>query len=439
MIQKDLKELIDKYCMGIQPTDAQMDEIFDKIQELGADPNEVNNYINEMMSGPTRAEREAQAKAEREAKEKAQREAKAKAEREARERAEREEKERKERAKAEAERKARLEETRIKAEAEARKAEAEAAVRKAEAEARKAEAEAEKAKRRAEAEAEEEKRKKKQKMIWGTVAGVAIPLIILCFIFFSYIAWYITTAASAVAALMCYLKSDKKSIKWGAAAVLAYFAVYCFNNGKEAYFEHQYDSMIDSSEDSYESVQTEEIDAEVTDAEEVSMDDVDEDDITEDAAIVNEDGLTIQDKLKLRYDYVYSESDGMYKVEKNDKKGFCDAKTGREIVKPIYDYIYSWESNGLAKVEIGEKKGFINKQGKTIVPCKYTYIYSESNGLIKVEINDKKGFLNAKTFKEVTPCIYDYIYNPSGGLIKVEQGSKVGYLKLDGSLAKKPE
>ena len=29
MIQKKLKQLIDKYCMGVVPTDAQQDEIFD--------------------------------------------------------------------------------------------------------------------------------------------------------------------------------------------------------------------------------------------------------------------------------------------------------------------------------------------------------------------------------------------------------------------------
>ena len=41
MIQQELKQLIEKYCKGKQPTDAQTDEIFDKALALGADPKEV--------------------------------------------------------------------------------------------------------------------------------------------------------------------------------------------------------------------------------------------------------------------------------------------------------------------------------------------------------------------------------------------------------------
>ena len=76
---------------------------------------------------------------------------------------------------------------------------------------------------------------------------------------------------------------------------------------------------------------------------------------------------------------------------------------------------------------------------EVLVPCEYSYFYSESNGLIKVEKGDKKGFLNARTYKLVTPCIYDYIYPPDGGLIKVEKNGKTGYLNLDGSVARRPQ
>ena len=90
MIQKELKQLIDKYCMGIEATDAQMDEIFDLVGEMGADPQEVAEYIQKMQNGPTREEVEAKKKAELEAKKKAELEAKKKAELEAKEIAERE-------------------------------------------------------------------------------------------------------------------------------------------------------------------------------------------------------------------------------------------------------------------------------------------------------------------------------------------------------------
>ena len=58
----ELKELIEKYCMGMQATDAQMDEIFDKVGATGADFYEVAKYIKEMQNGPTREEREARKK-----------------------------------------------------------------------------------------------------------------------------------------------------------------------------------------------------------------------------------------------------------------------------------------------------------------------------------------------------------------------------------------
>jgi len=129
---------------------------------------------------------------------------------------------------------------------------------------------------------------------------------------------------------------------------------------------------------------------------------------------------------KTRYDYVYSESDGLRKVEKNGKKGFIDA-SGREVVAPQYDYIYS-KSDGLYKVEKNGKKGFIRPDGTVFVAVKYDYIYSKSDGVYKVELNNKKGFVDAKTGKEICPPKYDYIYSKSDGLIKVELNNKKGFL-----------
>ena len=134
MIPVKLKKLIEEYCMGMTPTDAQMDKINDLSLELEADPDEVVKYIEELMSGPTKEEREAIAKAEAEckAREEAERKAKAEAERKAKEEAERiakaeaerktkEEAERKAKAKAEAERKAKEEAERIAEEKAAKK------------------------------------------------------------------------------------------------------------------------------------------------------------------------------------------------------------------------------------------------------------------------------------------------------------------------------
>ena len=79
MLTKELKSLIDKYCMGKEPTDAQLDQIMDLAISLNADSLEVANYIEEKQNGPTQEE------LDRIAKEEAERKAKAEAERKAKE------------------------------------------------------------------------------------------------------------------------------------------------------------------------------------------------------------------------------------------------------------------------------------------------------------------------------------------------------------------
>lgn len=95
MLPSKLKQLIDKYCMGIQPTDTQIDEIMDLAISLSADSNEVTQYMEEMQQGPTKEEREAiaRAEAERKAKEAAEKKAKSEAAKKAKEEQERKERE----------------------------------------------------------------------------------------------------------------------------------------------------------------------------------------------------------------------------------------------------------------------------------------------------------------------------------------------------------
>lgn len=86
MIPKKLKSLIDEYCMGVTPTDQQMDEIMDMAFALNADSAEVSKYMNKMISGPTKEEREKEKKIKAE-------KAKAAAKKKAQEEAEKREKE----------------------------------------------------------------------------------------------------------------------------------------------------------------------------------------------------------------------------------------------------------------------------------------------------------------------------------------------------------
>lgn len=381
MIPNELIKLIEKYCMGKQPTDTQQDEIFDKVAELVADPIEVVNLMQELQKGPTREEREAK---EREAKAKAEREARAKEEREAKAKAEREAKEREAKAKAEREAK-------------------------------------ERAEREAILKAEEMATKRKKKIVWTTVFALLILTAVICCYIFRYLLWFILSGVAVLGAIAFFFLAKRKFLRWTVMIICLLLAVNWYNKGKESL---NYDnSTIETSEKS-ESQNTQN----------------ESDNMEDDAAIIDESGLSILDKLKLRYDYVYSEdSDGNYKVKKNNKVGLCDGN-GKLLIEVKYDYIYSKDAKDLIKVQADSKYGLIDsKTYKEVVPCEYDYFYSESNGLIKVQKNGKYGFLNANTYKLVTPCIYDYIYSPDGGLIKVQQEGKTGYLKLDGSLAKKPE
>ena len=156
-MNNELKKLIEKYCMGMQPTDAQLDEIFDMAANTGATASEVSSYIEEMQNGPTREER---LEAERKAKEEAERKAKEEAERKTREKAERERREREEaerraREKAERERKEREEaERKAREKAERERKEREEAERRAREKAKRERKEREEAERKAREEAE---------------------------------------------------------------------------------------------------------------------------------------------------------------------------------------------------------------------------------------------------------------------------------------------
>ena len=66
------------------------------------------------------------------------------------------------------------------------------------------------------------------------------------------------------------------------------------------------------------------------------------------------------------------------------------------VTSKKYDAVWDF-SEGLAKVELNDKYGFINKEGKEIVPCKYDSIDDFFEGRARVRIgwkNGKWGFIN---------------------------------------------
>ena len=52
-----------------------------------------------------------------------------------------------------------------------------------------------------------------------------------------------------------------------------------------------------------------------------------------------------------------------------------------------FDYASDF-SDGLARVEINDKSGFVNKTGKMVIPCKYEGASDFSEGLASVYINN---------------------------------------------------
>ena len=204
MLPSQLKSLIEEYCMGMQPTDAQIDEIMDLAISLSADSNEVAQYIEKMQQGPTKEEREAKAKAESERKAKEEAERKAEAERKTKAEAERKAKEEVER-KADAERKAKAEAERKAKESADKKAKREAAKKEREEQERK---EREDAVRRAQERDDEELQLKKikQKKIRRRLLIEFILTLVFCVVVsivndFSVIGFI----ASVIAIYLCIL------------------------------------------------------------------------------------------------------------------------------------------------------------------------------------------------------------------------------------------
>ena len=132
-------------------------------------------------------------------------------------------------------------------------------------------------------------------------------------------------------------------------------------------------------------------------------------------------------------------NEGLAKVEiyngKNFKHGFID-KTGTLIIPALYDFMTLDFSDGMAKVEINDKYGFIDKTGKLVVPIKYTNKYPEgfTEGLAAVEKGKKYGFID-KNGLEVIPLKYQDAGEFSEGLAVVKLKDKFGFIDKNGTEA----
>ena len=62
MIQEELRKFIEQNCSGKEPSDLIMEAIGKKIEQLGADADEVLAFVEECTKGPTLEEKIAEAK-----------------------------------------------------------------------------------------------------------------------------------------------------------------------------------------------------------------------------------------------------------------------------------------------------------------------------------------------------------------------------------------
>lgn len=127
------------------------------------------------------------------------------------------------------------------------------------------------------------------------------------------------------------------------------------------------------------------------------------------------------------YDF-HSFSEGMCRIESNNKWGFID-KTGKIIVAPQYNFVFNYR-NGYSTVRTkNQKVGCIDKKGKIIVPLIYDSVSYFNNGMIVVCKKGKYGVLNSSG-KTVLPLIYNAPpdYDPASGVFIVNKGGKYGFV-----------
>jgi hypothetical protein len=164
-------------------------------------------------------------------------------------------------------------------------------------------------------------------------------------------------------------------------------------------------------------------------------------------------------KVNAQYDKIYTEYEGMRKVNKNNKAGFINS-AGTLVIPIEYDAANNF-MEGLCAVQMKGKIGFIDKTNKLVIPFIFEGVgagFQQGNCIIyggkkswmidktgrqttarkydaiafngrfgMAFLDNKWGFINLDG-KEVIPLIYDYIYNIGEGLVGAKKDGKFGYI-----------
>jgi hypothetical protein len=338
MIQEELKTFIEQNCSGKEPSDLIMEAIGQKIEQLGADADEVLAFVEECAKGPTL---EQKAEAARRA------------------------------AEAEAERLARIEEAKAKAESDAKNAELAAEKAKkamAEAEAARLKADEAKAKLQADKDARMARKSKKRTYI----VSLLVFILLLGIGTTVYLKVMTGKSAAQLASEAAYNAVNSESIddiEVSTADVPSDdpSIVIDPNGNVKAQLEQHYETVMDINSGFYK----------LKDHGKYGL---------ADAA-----GKIIQ---RPKYDEIlFKNQNGLIRIKKDNKIGFLNLK-GLEVLAPKYTNIEE-PSEGLIKVETDGLYGFLNANNlKEVTPCVYTYIYNKKDGKYKAMKGNQEFFLN---------------------------------------------
>lgn len=338
MIQEELKQFIEQNCSGKEPSDLIMEAIGRKIEQFGADADEVLAFVEECAKGPTLEQKVAEAKRK---------------------------------AEAEAERLARIEEAKAKAESDAKNAELAAEKAKkamAEAEAARMKADEAKAKLQAERDARIAKKNKKRTYIVSLIVFLLLLGIGTTF----YLKVMTGKSAAQLASEAAYNAINNESIEDIEVSTADVpnddpSVVIDPNGDVKAQLEKYYETVMDLNGGFYK----------LKDKGKYGL--------------ADPSGKIIQ---RPKYDAIMSKNKlGLIRVINNDKIGFLNLK-GIEVLPPTYSKIDE-PADGLIKVQNNGLFGFLNANTlKEVTPCIYTYIYEKKDNKYKALKDGKEFYLS---------------------------------------------
>ena len=338
MIQEELKNFIEQNCSGKEPSDLIMEAIGQKIEQLGADADEVLAFVEKCAKGPTL---EQKAEAARRA------------------------------AEAEAERLARIEEAKAKAESDAKNAELAAEKAKealAEAEAARQKADEAKAKLQADKDARMARKSKRRTYI----VSLIVFLVLLGIGTAVYLKVMTGKSAAQLASEAAYNAVNSESIddiEVSTADVPSDdpSVVIDPNGDVKAQLGQHYETVMDLNSGFYK----------LKDHGKYGLADV--------------SGKIIQ---RPKYDEIlFKNQNGLIRVKKDEKIGFLNLK-GVEVLTPKYSNIEE-PSDGLIKVKADGLFGFLDANTlKEVTPCVYSYIFAKKDGKYKALKGNQEYFLN---------------------------------------------